>query len=203
MNTIKRVTISQKHNSFLWLPSKTGSNSLSWILSYFEFDSFKIENEKLIPYYEGLTHFGHDTFFPPNHQTMIFICSLRNPYERFFSFFKLSCKNNRELMTKDNFRKYLESEFNNENSTISKSKNIFDLRVPDYLIRTENFFEDLISIPFVNNSKLNQTNILKDMCNMKKHKSFEANFEEYLPDDYRILIYENYKKHFELGKYPL
>lgn len=197
----KRLTISKKYNSFVWLPSKTGSNTLSWILSFFEFDMFKIIDGKLILSYEGLTHFGHETHLPPEHEKLTFICSLRNPYERFFSFFKLSCRNRPELLTEENFRKFLDYEFYNVNSTIHKSKNIFESRIPDYLVRTENLYSDLIKIPFIRESKLHKSGILEDMCNMKKNKGLDLNSDEYLPNEYRELIYKEYQKHFILGGY--
>ena len=201
MKKTKTFTISEKYNSFLWLPSKTASTTLSWIMTFFEFDLFEIRDEKLIKSFEGLTHFGHDTYLPPNHETMTFICSIRNPYERFFSFFKLRCKNNLELLTKENFKNFLDIEFYNISSTIYKSKDIFDSRLPDYVIRTENLYGDLTKIPYILESKLYQTGILQDMCNMKKHKSFDVDFEHFFTDEYKELIFNQYEKHFILGGY--
>ena len=53
--------MSPKYQSFVWLPPKTGSSTLSWILAYFEFGWYEFDEIKkdYVLRANDLVHFGH------------------------------------------------------------------------------------------------------------------------------------------------
>lgn len=195
--------ISKKHNSFLWLPARTGSTTLSWILFHYDFALYTY-NEELKDYNleeQYLMHFGHETFLPPTHKEMDFICTMRHPYDRVLSFYKLYFNDSPELNSYIFFEKFLNEICFVENSWIMKSSDIFNIRIPDYVIKLESLYQDLIKIPFIRDSKLNQCGILQEMCQKKLHNSTENLSKEFLTHEVKDRIYNIFKTHFEIFGY--
>jgi hypothetical protein len=80
--------------------------------------------------------------------------------------------------------------------------NKFNERTPDFLIRTETIYDDLLKIPFIKNSKLNQCGILEEMCRKKINSSFESEEDEKLLSlEIKTKIYSFFKPHFEIFNY--
>lgn len=203
MNTeFKICNVSEKNKVFVWLPMKTASSTLSWILAHFDFKKIKYESDgshSIIQ--DDVTHFGHNAELPPNSEEMKLICSIRNPYERFLSFFKMHISKEVNKMSIENFEKFLEKELITHRSLLYNSAFIFEKRKPDYFIRTENMYSDLIEIPFIRDSKLNTCGILQDMCEKKINKTFDAEYESLYFEKYKSTINEIFSKHFEYGGY--
>lgn len=201
------LNLSLNHKAFLWLPPKTATHTVSWIFGHFDFNSFFWNDNNFVSVREDFVHFSHEYNYPPNHQDLSFICTFRNPYERIFSFFKM--RNNKTMKfqvdeftnpTKDEFKNFFDKELKKENFE-ARFKPKFHVRKPDYLIRTETFYEDLLAIPFIKNSKLYECGILQEMCEKKINKTFTSNFDEYMDNEMKDWIYTNYKDEFELGNY--
>jgi len=181
---------------------KTASSTLSWIFAHYDFKKVRYESDGSHSIIQNdVTHFGHNTDMPPNSDGMKLICSLRNPYERFFSFFKMHISKDTNKITPENFENFLEKELVTHKSLLYESSSIFEKRKPDYFIRTENMYRDLIEIPFIRESKLNTCGILEEMCEKKINETFD--FEHNLFDNqkYKFIINELFSKHFEYGGY--
>lgn len=145
-------------------------------------------------------HLGHDLHFPQNHENMIFICTMRHPYHRVVSMYKMS-KAKSFKPTKEEFQKEFHKILLEKNSHIFKSSNIFNERRPDYIIRTENILEDLIKIPFIKNSKLYQCGILEEMVEKKLNISFPLEIDDVLTQENKDEIYSLFQDQFEIGEY--
>lgn len=202
------LTLSLTHKAFLWLPPKTASNTVSWILGHFDFNSYFWYNNNFVEVRKDSTHFSHEFNYPPNHEELSFICTFRNPYERIFSLFKMISNVTMKFPiedftypSKDKFKDFFEKHIKNENFDRRIKPPKFHLRKPDYLIRTETFYEDLLAIPFIRNSKLYECGILQEMCEKKINQSYTSNFDDFMDEEMKDWIYTNYKDEFELGNY--
>jgi len=195
-------TISENHKTFVWLPPKCATNFISWVLAYFEFSSVAIDTEtnqvhKIMP--NQSTHFGHSTIFPPNHEELLFICAIRNPYHRVLSMYQSHAKD----PSVENFKKFIDERIiKNNHDTLFNFSSFFNDRSPDYLIRTENLYEDIIKIPFIRDSDLNSSGILKNFCDKKINKSYnQLNPDEYLTPNIKEIIHNLSSDHFDLFGY--
>lgn len=209
---IQTYTISEKHKSFVWLPPKCATNFISWVLAYFEFSSVAMDTEtnqihNIRP--NQSTHFGHSTILPPNDNELSFICAIRHPYQRALSSyqFRPQYPDNFEPHSPYNFEKFINETLvpKLDPSRVFKffdfSKTLKD-RMPDYLIRTENLYEDIIKIPFIRDSDLYSSGILKNFCDKKINKSYnQLNPDEYLTPHIKELIYNLSSDHFDLFGY--
>jgi hypothetical protein len=200
---IEFYTISEKHKSFVWLPPKCATNFISWVLAYFEFSSVGIDREtnqihKIIQ--NKLIHFGHSTIFPPNNEELLFICGIRNPYHRVLSMYQSQAKD----PSIEDFEKFIDEIIMKKlvYDSLFKFSSFFNGRIPNYLIRTENLYEDIIKIPFIKDSDLNSSGILKNFCDKKINKSYnQLNPDEYLTPNIKEIIYNLSSDHFDLFGY--
>jgi hypothetical protein len=201
---IESYTISEKHKSFVWLPPKCATNFISWVLAYFEFSSIQIDTETNKIHTIRLNqygHFGHSTFLPPNHEELSFICAVRNPYHRVLSMFQSQFDGQ---LTVENFEKFINERltFNSRGPIFNKFSEILHGRRPNYLIRTENLYEDILKIPFIRDSDLNTSGILKNFCDKKINQSYnQLNPEEYLTPRIKEIIQNLCSDHFDLFGY--
>jgi hypothetical protein len=198
---IETYTISEKHKAFVWLPPKCASNFISWVLAYFEFSSIALDTEtnQINKIRTNIsTHFGHSTILPPNHEELLFICAIRHPYNRVLSVYQSLAEN----PSVDDFKKFIDERVNIHNSFWFKFSSSFKDRSPDYLIRTENLCEDILKIPFIKNSDLNSSGVLKNFCERKINKSYhQLNPEEYLTPNIKEIIHNLSSDHFDLFGY--
>ena len=200
---IESYTISEKHKAFVWLPPKCATNFISWVLAYFEFSSIQIDTETNKIHTIRLNqygHFGHSTFLPPNHEELSFICAVRNPYHRVLSMFQSQFDGQ---LTVENFEKFIDERLTyNSRGPIFKFSEMLHDRSPDYLIRTENLYEDILKIPFIRDSDLNSSGILKNFCDKKINQSYDQlNPEEYLTPRIKEIIQNLCSDHFDLFGY--
>ena len=199
---IETYTISEKHKTFVWLPPKCATNFISWVLGYFEFSSVALDTEtnqihKIRPNLS--THFGHSTILPPNHEELLFICAIRHPYHRILSMYQSHAEN----PSVENFKKFIDERIvKNYHVPMFKFSSFLKDRSPDYLIRTENLCEDILKIPFIRDSDLNSSGVLKNFCDRKINKSYhQLNHEEYLTTDIKEIIHNLSSDHFDLFGY--
>lgn len=193
--------ISEKYNSFLWLPPKTASSHTSWVLAHFDFDLYYYDSELkefLLIQTDG-PHFGHSFNMHPNHENMNFICTMRNPYHRVLSHFKSSRAPFSPHLNPKEFEEFVKIQVMEKNRFMDYD--IFRDKFPDYVIRSENYYEDLLNIPFIKESKLYKTGILSQMCEKRLNKTYEVENDKFLTQYVKDMIYEKYKKHFELFGY--
>jgi len=199
---MQTYTISEKHKTFVWLPPKCATNSISWVLGYFEFSSVVMDTEtnqihRIMP--NQTTHFGHNTIFPPNQDELSFICAIRNPYHLSLSMYQSHAKD----PSIESFEKFVDERIvKNTILPIFKFSSFFKDRMPDYLIRTENLYDDIIKIPFIRDSDLTSSGVLKNFCDKKINKSYnQLNPEEYLTPHIKEMIYNISSDHFDLFGY--
>lgn len=193
---------SEKNNSFLWFPIKTASTLASWVFAHFDFGLhyYVEETSEFKGIMSDLSHFGHSLFLHPNHEKMNFICTMRHPYKRVLSLYKSTVSPFSENLSSENFDKFIDYSFFKRR--LFQDSNSFSERIPDYVIKSESFYEDILKIPFVKNSKLNDCGILEEMCRKKINKSFDlVSDEELLTDNIKEKIYTFFKPHFELFGY--
>ena len=198
---IQTYTISEKHKTFVWLPAKCASNLLSWVLAYFEFSSVAMNTETNQIHNIRLnqsSHFSHCTILPPNHEELLFICAVRHPYHRVLSLYQCIAKN----PSVEDFEKFVDERIFVHNSPWFKFSLSFKDRSPNYLIRTENLYEDILKIPFIRDSDLNTSGILKNFCDKKINQSYnQLNPEEYLTPRIKEHIHSLCSDHFDLFGY--
>lgn len=198
--------VSEKFNSFVWFPPRSSTHTFSWIFGHYNFKIYYPSDDGGIEVLDSYSnHLGHYFCYPPNHENMTFICTTRNPYERIFSMFKLGRYSFRRIRlgfapvpTKEDFEKFYTDFIEKGFKTY---KPIFNQRRPDYVVRNENMFEDLLKIPFVRDSKLNTCGILEEMCQSKLNSSPQLDFNEYIDERMKNIIYEEFKEEFEIGNY--
>lgn len=197
-----KYTISEDYNSFLWLPARTASTTVSWIFTHFNFYTGRFENNEFIKEENLIHHFGHILLLPPNNHNMIFISSTRHPYDRALSFYKaFGVQRTENISSKEGFEWYFKNFIMKEGSLFLQGLKLTEDRLPDYFIRAEFMYEDLLKIPFVRNSKLNQCGILEDMCQRRLNNSEPRELETYLTPEIKETIYKTFKKQFELLGY--
>ena len=197
-----KYTISEDYNSFLWLPAKTASTTLGWVFTHFNFYTGNFKNGNFVKEDNVIHHFGHILLLPPKNRDMIFVCSTRHPYDRALSFYKsFGIPRTGGVPSKEGFEWYFKNFIMEEHSLFLQSVKTTEDRMPDYFVRAENMYEDLIEIPFVRNSKLNKCDILKDMCERKLNNSEPLELGIYMTDEIKEIIYTRFKKHFDVLGY--
>ena len=132
---------------------------------------------------------------------MSFICTIRHPYYRVFSLFSKRFLDPSEKPRIEEFEDFFHERIET-GVEFTKTINMFDERVPDYVLRSENLYEDYLKIPFVMESKLNKCGILEDICNRKINKGHGTiDSESYLTPSVKGKIYKMFQSHFELFGY--
>lgn len=194
----KHWMYSKTHNTCVLMPMKTASTHVSWVLKYFDFETY------IRVFYDGDTHKDfvnshvqpHDCYIPEELENPKTILTVRNPYERTLSFF-LFMRNylqNKNVLPSD-FRYFLEN-LKNKNNDFEQLN--FKINTPPtYIIRQENLYEDYCKIDFINESDLNHLGILQRMSNKKINNSnIEIKKDEFLDSENKSIIYGLFESHF-------
>jgi hypothetical protein len=194
-------TLSLKHNSILWLPQKTASTHASWVFAHFDFMPYTTseKNELIIDILSDKVHFGHELGLPPSHESMSLISTVRNPYERVFSFFIRTSRRDVKPSQYD-FEKFIEDLIDNKTSRFHFfSKTIQSLlhRTPDFIIRKENMYEDYLKIPFIKDSKLVSCGILEEMCEKKINDHLTYDSSDFYTEEIKEQVYSFMKIEFD------
>jgi hypothetical protein len=196
-------TLSLEHNSILWLPMRTASTHASWVFAHFDFMSYLTneENELKIDIISDKIHFGHELGLPPSHSSMSLISTARNPYERVFSFFNRQFVGRDIKPTQGEFEKFIQDLIENKTHFIkffNKPLECLAKRVPDYIIRRENMYEDYLKIPFVKDSKLVSCGILEEMCNRRLNDNVVSyTSSDFYTDQIKEQVYSFIKIEFD------
>jgi hypothetical protein len=196
-------SFSEKFNSFIWAPMKTASSHSSFVFAHFDFVTVteNLITGAIVNHTADNINFGHSLQFPPNHTNMSFICTMRHPYYRAFSVFARKFLRTLERPKVQDFETFFH-EVIEIDLEFTKTTNMFDSRVPDYVIKSESLYEDYLKIPFVNESKLNKCGILEDICNRRINKGLDTlNPTDYLTPSVKEKIYRMFQSHFELFGY--
>lgn len=178
--------ISEKYK-FVWVaPSRTGSRTVSEILTYYDFKF----NGFPVFLYNGYRY----THISPNVEQFSdykIICSARNPYSRVYSHFK-NYGHHQPEKTKENFRNYV---FGNEWVENNLLEPILKKR-PDYIIRIEHIKEDLMKIPFIFD-KLTH----RQLDLLLLHDVVDETWRTYYDDEMKEKVYQSFRNHFDYWGY--
>jgi hypothetical protein len=82
--------------------------------------------------------------------------------------------------------------------------NCFDIRTPDYFVRTESLYEDYQTIPFIKEHEINLSGELEELCKQKMNPSptvIDNYWKKFYDRDLADLVYYNNVNKFELFGY--
>ena len=201
MNTFF-LNISEKYNSFIWIPDKTATSLAVNILKNFGFTSYSIVDDK-VGKEIGKNNLvqQHMLKFFDGHEKYKFISTMRNPYTRYVSKFKFTRNPNKEIVDlKFEFQEFLESEFQRRDSLNIRNYNI---RTPDNIIRVENLLEDYQKIDYIRNSEFNKSGELKSLIDLNINKNIGdwVNWKDFYNNASADLVYYNNSNLFDLFGY--
>jgi len=185
--TIK-MNFSEKFKIRWYLPPRCGSRSTFKILRFFKFSlnnhSFLLNDKQ------------------SDYQT---IFNIRNPYFRLISLFYLHCE----------MEKNFSRDFKKWSIAVLKERSVFvfnnpyDLEInlkllgrnPNHFVKIENFYEDLIKIPIIqDNMSVDLENVFQKAVHSNEYKNnFKGNifYDEELAD----IVYDKLKYQFEVFDY--
>jgi hypothetical protein len=204
LNKLENLVIANlKHRMFIWTPPKTGSTSAMDILKNLGFNSYFNNSGYFIPHKNDPQH-NHFCKLCNSHGNYSFITTLRNPYTIMSSYFLQTSKDFDSANTK-NFEDYLNFYFYDDKHLEVKYFSCYNYskRLPDYIIRLENMFDDYVKLPFVLGTDYYKSGQLKKDCTVKKNPSqfpdfdWKSLYNQPLAD----IVYYNFAHVFELGGY--
>lgn len=192
------INVSVKNNIFLWLWAKTGTSHMVQVLRDFDFDIYGIKENGLVFNNKGLQQF-HTCFLFSGHQNYKMMVSARNPYSRFFSFYRHQNRGFYEKITIDGFREFLENSIPGVGTHDCVS---FHERYPDYYVRIESMFSDYCKIPFIVESELYKSGNLEILCKKKiNYDSDNLNWKDFYTSSLADLVYYNTQEYFRFFGY--
>lgn len=181
---------------YLILPMKTGTVTASWIFAYFDFFTYSRkfdENNDFVELPNPALTMVHSFYLPPEVNNPKIVMTTRNPYDRFLSKFIFSWLKSEPPSVSD-FDSYVIKSIENDSPIFNYPDNIN----PTYVIHLENAYEDYMKIPFVADSNISKSGILKEVLGKKMNESrFKLNKDEFLNQKNKELIYSYMKNQFE------
>lgn len=181
---------------YLILPMKTGTVTASWIFTYFDFFTYSRkfdENNDFVELPNPALTMVHSFYLPPEVNNPKIVMTTRNPYDRFLSKFIFSWLKSEPPSVSD-FDSYVIKSIENDSPIFNYPDNIN----PTYVIHLENAYEDYMKIPFVADSNISKSGILKEVLGKKMNESrFKLNKDEFLNQKNKELIYSYMKNQFE------
>lgn len=193
------LNISDRVKTFLWIWNKTGTSHMKTILDYFDFYYYSIikGERKLL---QKTIIQTHDCKFFNGHEDYKFMVSARNPYTRFLSQYRFQNRPINEKLNSEGFQKFLEEHiFDAPNNAECTN---FHTRLPDYYVRTESLFEDYSKIPFIIETDLYKSGILKTMCEKKVNENpLKNDWRDFFTKEIADLIYYNTQEYFKFFGY--
>lgn len=196
-------THSEQERLAVFLPPKTGTMHAVFILNHFNFitNYHGKDDGKFILKDDYLIH-HHSKIIPKGYEDYDVIYTTRNPYERLVSVYYHTKRRSEENSP---YVKTYKTYFSNlVNNGWLKVTDDFDfVKTPKYLLRLEHLYEDYIKIPFIRDSKLNQSGILYELCNKKIHVNTQETkpIKYYYTQDMADYVYETFKPYFDLTGY--
>jgi hypothetical protein len=196
-------TYSEQERLAVFLPAKTGTIHAAFILNHFNFKT-NFHGKDDGNFISKDDYFIHHHFktIPKGYEDYDVIYTTRNPYARLVSYHYHTKRMSGENAPNDNtFKEYFSNRVNNGCFNITDG---FDfVKTPKYLLRMEHLYEDYIKIPFIRDSKLNQSGILYELCNKKIHAKTQETkpLKYYYTQDMADYVYEMFKPYFDLTGY--
>ena len=189
------LQISPINKAFLWMQGKTATTLAVEILKEYGFNNFRIVDGKP-NYYEIVKGHFHNPCFFDDHESFKFISTIRNPYIQVFSEFP---KNGKQ--TKENFKIHLERKFQLDKSDVYNFWN-YSKRIPDYILRVENVYEDYLKIPFIRESEFCKSGNLKSVIDSNPNKTpYNYDWRDFYDQNIADLVYYNSSDYFDLFGY--
>ena len=180
---------SDSHNVFWFHPMRTASRATDKILEYFEFSDIRT----------------HSYIQNPIHSNYIFVSNVRNPYSRIISIYNLRRYENNEINS--NFDVWVGQMIRSLKSRkevnllyeFSLGKIFYERnKKPDFLVRVENFEEDLMKIDFIKDNydeKLDDIFEINVRTNQYINKSL-PNWKDMYNQNLADMVYEHCEKDF-------
>ena len=204
--TFYGYNISEQHKCFLWGPIKTGTMHSEFIFTHYDFH-YEESNygRTLTKNYQDFPKHNHDCMLFEGHEEYKLILTVRNPYRRILSeyYHEMSFRKQpiESLVSPNNFEDFVNTRYPISPSQFNNGF-LLSVRMPDYSLRSENLYEDYLKIPFIKESKLYSSGILKDLCNKKIHeRKIKLSSEGYFNQRIADLIYYNMVNYFESFNY--
>jgi hypothetical protein len=144
--------------------------------------------------------YTHNWEIPEKYKDYKIISSARNPYSRTLSLYKNFIYGYEDIT----FREYIlgltcgkpEENFKDGNSKYLTFTNPLFEKQPEYVIKLENFYEDIKKLPFIFNHLTEQQ--LEMMCEHGKEiEEWESHYDQEMKD----LVYEHLKHQFDMWGY--
>jgi hypothetical protein len=190
------IVLSEKYNCFAWLVARTGSNHMVSILKNFNFKIYNCigKNKKL---YDNELKSIHTYNLFEGSETYKFLISVRNPYAREVSSFRM---NKYVENSKESFKDFLEKKYYSQDTSIYYNR---PDRLPDYYVRMEHMFEDYSKIPFIVESEYFKSGKLEKQVSVKiNYNSLDdRRWEDFYDDNIADIVYYNNLKDFNLFGY--
>jgi hypothetical protein len=182
------INYSDKHRVLWATPRRTATRSCIPIQKYF---GFEVAGQ-------------HELEIPKNKEDYFFIFNTRNPYIRMISIYHLFCINYGLIPNNFNnwVREKLSEEIKYPNQTLDYQiflKNKIT-KTPDLLVRVENLYSDILTLPFFNDD----SDALFDIVNkniLKNGYSSGYDYKEYYNQDLADYVYSYLEEDFVYFNY--
>jgi hypothetical protein len=181
------INYSDKHRVLWATPMRTATRSCKQIQKYF---GFEVAGE-------------HELEIPKDKEDYFFVFNTRNPYTRMISIYHLFCINFN--LTPNNFnnwiREKLVEEIKYPNQTLNYQiflKNKIT-KTPDLLIRVENLYSDILTLPFFNDDSDALFDIVNN--NILKNRYLTVKNQEYYDQDLADYVYSYLEEDFVYFNY--
>jgi hypothetical protein len=203
MNPQFRFTYSEEERLAVFLPGKTGTTHATFILNHFNFKTnlYETNGERLISEDDYVIH-HHDEIIPKVYEDYNVIYTTRNPYTRLISmYYHYKNMEGDKGTNTQTFKEYFSNRVNNGRFHLNAGFNF--IKTPKYIIRMEHLYQDYIQIPFIRDSKLNESGVLYELCNKKirAKKQEVKSLEEYYTQDMANHVYETLRPYFDFTGY--
>ena len=195
INRYIEANVNEKYRLVWIAPERSGTRSL---VKIFTFCGFVCQGRPLNLGYGY--HYTHNWEIPEKYKDYKIISSARNPYSRTLALYKNFVYGFEDIT----FREYIlgltcgkpEENFKDGNSKYSTFTNPLFEKQPEYIIKLENFYEDIKKLPFIFNHLTEQQ--LETMCEHGKEiEEWESHYDQEMKD----LVYEHLKHQFDTWGY--
>ena len=195
INQYIEANVNEKYGLVWIAPERSGTRSLVKIFTFF---GFVCQGRPLNLGYGY--HYTHNWEIPEKYKDYKIISSARNPYSRTLALYKNFVYGFEDIT----FREYIlgltcgkpEENFKDGNSKYSTFTNPLFEKQPEYIIKLENFYEDIKKLPFIFNHLTEQQ--LETMCEHGKEiEEWESHYDQEMKD----LVYEHLKHQFDTWGY--
>lgn len=195
------VDISLVNKSFIWLPPRTGTTLALEVLKNFFFKSYHV-TDGVVDFENPAKLHSHTPCLFQGHENFSFIITMRNPYSQAVSLYLMG-KNNSEKFNfdeqKSNFQDFLIRKYHK--AYLNPMYRRFE-RLPDYVIKTENIYEDYLKIPFIRESQYTKNGELKSIVDKKLNKNHVGlDWKLFYDKKTSDLVYYNNINFFEMFDY--